>query len=189
MTLTIHPGAKQISPRSQGQLDSLCGLYALINAIRVLHAPNHRITSNQCELLFEAGIDALAAKLVSKSLAFGAMTVAEQGKLARILIKSPALEGLPGVSVRPSLPRIKTIDDLDELLFEALSHGEIFLTCLLGRRTHHSVIVGATSSRIMLFDSAGMQFVYKTSLRFDDARSGALTITGLTPVGLRILPT
>lgn len=189
MTLTIHPGAKQISPRLQGQLDSLCGLYALINAIRVLHAPNHRITSNQCERLFEAGIDALAAKSVSKSLAFGNMTVAGQGKLARNLIKRTVLKGLPRISLRPSLPRIKSIDDLDVVLFEALSDGDIFLTCLQGRRTHHSVIVGATSSRIMLFDSAGMQFVYKTSLRFDGATSGALTITGLTPVGLRILPT
>lgn len=51
----IIPGAEALKPRFQGELDFLCGLYSIINAIRLAAYPR-RLTSEMQADLFTAGV-------------------------------------------------------------------------------------------------------------------------------------
>jgi hypothetical protein len=183
MGTLLHPGAVLISPYQQGRLDSLCGLYALINATRVLHALHKPLSVRKCGDLFAAGIDALIAKPSSRNAAHHGMTVARQRKLANVLLATVPLRDRPSLMVRSPLPHISKVEKLDHALGEAIAAGDVLLACFSGRISHHSVIVGLSTSRIMLFDSDGIQFVKKSSLRFSGRKGGALALRSLMPIG------
>jgi len=51
----IIPGAEALKPRFQGELDFLCGLYSIINAIRLAAYPR-RLTCEMQADLFTAGV-------------------------------------------------------------------------------------------------------------------------------------
>lgn len=58
MTSKMHPGAAMTEPWQQGNLDALCGLYAIINALRLLHAPTGGLSRQVCKTLYRDGLEA-----------------------------------------------------------------------------------------------------------------------------------
>lgn len=183
MVYLLHPGAALVEPYRQGQLDALCGLYALINALRILHAPNRPLSRRRCKMLFATGMDALIAKKKSRDAARSGMTVARQWKLAEVLFTSAALHGYPRAELYPALQRIAKVEEIDEALEELIAGGAVLLVGFDGRLSHHSVIVGVTDARVILFDSDGMRFVKKPSLRLKGSRHGSLSVDSLVPIG------
>lgn len=179
----MHPGAKGITPYRQGHLDCLCGLYALINGIRILHAVHRPLSDQKCRDLFKLGMKELTKRRGDS--AHHGMSAARQAELAKVLLKSPALQKLPRAKLRPRLSQVTKVEDFDRALRGVISRGAVLLVGFEGAMLHHSVIVGVSSSRVVLFDSAGMQFVNKTSLQFDDGGQGTLTIGGLIPLGFK----
>jgi hypothetical protein len=180
MSRHCHPNVHLIEPYQQGGLDSLCGLYALINAARILYANGNPVTGQRCKRLFAEGIDFLTAKQGSRNAAHRGMTVAEQRKLAKALLKSETLAGHPSLHLGPRTKRIGKVGELEMAITSALEGGAVLLVCFHGRISHHSVIIGHTPARVLLFDSSGMTFVNKRSLRFSDAQGGSLTLHALT---------
>ncbi|AML50414.1 hypothetical protein [Falsihalocynthiibacter arcticus] len=184
MVQKLHTGAALIEPYQQGDLDSLCGLYAIINALRVLHAPNHHLTKRTCMTLFTNGIDALAADSSRKDAVYNGMKIARQRRLAKVLLSSSSLRGRPRATLKPALSHITKVEELDQILRERIAGREVLLALFDGRISHHSVIVGCSPTRIYLFDSDGMQFVLKRNLRFTGHRSGALILRSVVPMGI-----
>ena len=184
MTRHVHPSATQIEPYQQGRLDSLCGLYALINAARLIYADAAPLTGQSCKRLFADGIDFLTAKKGSKDAAYWGMSVGRQRKLAKALLAGTALEGRPKLHLGPALPPMTKVDDLDFAIGGALARRAVLLVCLHGRVSHHSVIVGHSPDRVLLFDSDGMQFIRKGSIRFTASLSGGLILHSMIAMHL-----
>lgn len=180
----LHPGAALITPYQQGRLDALCGLYALINALRVLHAPSRPLPVRCCKELFATGMDVLTAKSGSKAAVHSGMSVTRQRKLARAILKSAILRPLPKIVLRAPLPRATTMEALDRSLQAAIASGDVLLVCFHGRLSHHSVIVGISPARIILCDSDGLRYVLKASIRLPDRARGTLVLRNLAPLGL-----
>ena len=86
MTRQVHPSALMIEPYQQGKLDSLCGLYAVINAARLIYAENCPLSRQRCKNLFAEGMDFLTAKKGSRDAAHWGMTVGRQRKLAKYVL-------------------------------------------------------------------------------------------------------
>lgn len=183
MALTLHPGALLVTPYQQGRLDALCGLYALINALRVLHAPHRSLPTRLCKDLFAAGMEALNAKPSSRVAVHSGMTVARQRKLARAILKSAILRPLPKIVLRAPLPKASTMEALDRSLQAAIASGDVLLACFHGRLSHHSVIVGISPARILLCDSDGLRYVLKASIRLPNRQCGSLVLRSLFPIG------
>lgn len=53
-------GAYVIQPITQGDYDGLCGLYAIINAICLVAAPEKELNHDEVRVLFQAGVTHLA---------------------------------------------------------------------------------------------------------------------------------
>lgn len=180
-----HPGSRLITPYRQGQLDFLCGLYALLNALRLLHAPNRLLSRQACEKLFTLGLESLGSRPTASYAANCGMTIERQAKLAKVILRSPILQNRPQVVLRPALPRITSVGELDDAVRSAITQGDVLLVCFEGRLSHHSVIVGVSTSRVALFDSIGMHYVSKASLQLGGKARGTLIVDGLAPIGLR----
>ena len=183
--LLRHPASRLISPYQQGQLDFLCGLYALLNALRLLYAPNRLLSRRACEKLFALGLESLGSRPTASYAAHCGMSIERQAKLAKLILRSTGLQNLPQVLLRPALPRITSVGELDGAVRSAISHGDVLLVCFEGRLSHHSVIVGVSASRVVLSDSIGMHFVSKASLQLGAKPRGTLIVDGLAPIGLR----
>jgi hypothetical protein len=182
MSRQCHPSATRIEPYQQGGLDSLCGLYAVINAARLLHAEASPLSGQRCRRLFAEGMDFLTAKRGSRDAAHWGMTVGRQRKLAKALFNCEALANLPALRLGPPLPHTAKVEELEKVIEATLECGAVLLVYFHGRISHHSVVVGQTAKRVLLFDSDGTQFIRKSSLRLSDERSGTLTLHALTPL-------
>lgn len=178
----LHPGAVLIKPFQQGGLDALCGLYALINAARLLYAEASPLHGQRCKRLFAEGMDFLTAKKGSRDATHWGMTVGRQRKLAKTLFQSDVLAGLPALHLGPPSPKMAKVQELESAIEAVLDDRAILLVCFHGQISHHSVIVGHTPARVKLFDSDGMQFIRKPSLRFSDDQDGTLRLHALAPL-------
>jgi hypothetical protein len=185
MAWHCHPSAKRIEPNYQGRLDSLCGLYALINAARLIYADTAPLTGQSCKRLFADGMDFLTAKKGSRDAAHWGMTVGRQRKLAKYVLASTVLEGRPKLRHGPTLPPISDLNHLQSTIDTAITGGDVLLACFHGRISHHTIIVGQTPTRVLLFDSDGMKYVNKASLTFCKGHGGTLVLHAAAQFGLR----
>ena len=55
----LLPAANVLQPYRQGHASSLCGLYALLNAIQLVMWPDHKLTGRQVKKLFLSGVQRL----------------------------------------------------------------------------------------------------------------------------------
>ncbi|TGN62495.1 hypothetical protein E4L95_06365 [Paracoccus liaowanqingii] len=172
MPRVLHPGADLVAPYQQGQLDSLCGLYAVINAIRVVHAPKHPLSGKMSRHLFHAGAKALMSASGSRQALHQGMSAGRQYKLAKVLMRTPALASLPPLQLREKRPRLRSRSDLELFVRKTIGRGAVLLVDLEGRLSHHTVIIGLSNQRLLLCDSSGMRFVYASTIaRADDRLS------------------
>ena len=144
-------GLSQLTPYAQGELDSLCGLYSIINAIRLVLYPVAPVSAAKSHKLFETGIeflrqnDSLDPALVNginiKRWKLLAALLAEQASTAKWSIVVDATK-------RRASPRaiMRCIDD-------GIANGSAVLLHLGRHHQHYTVIAGVTPQSILLFDS------------------------------------
>ena len=144
-------GLLQLAPYAQGELDSLCGLYSIINAIRLVRYPEAPVSAAKSRSLFEAGIeflrqnDSLYPALVNginiRRWKLLAALLAEQAGTAKwsIVVDATKSRASPRAIMR-------WID-------EGIANGSVMLLHLGRRHQHYTVIAGVTPHNIMLFDS------------------------------------
>lgn len=185
MTNWSHAGARLTSPWRQGDLDALCGLYAVINALRILHAPVEALSLKVCKRLFRDGLDAACKKHSGITPVFDGMTLSRQMKVAKAVFKSRGLHNHPPAILRKPLEQVAHNVDLDRRWEGCRKRGEVLLACFEGKISHHTVIYGLNDDRIFLFDSACMRFVFRRTLRLAETPNGKLILKSLVPMGLQ----
>lgn len=145
-------------PFRQGLLDRLCGLYSIINGIRLVSAPTKPLTTAAANVLFDTGITYLSAGGVLHNALVDGIGARKWKHLASLLcnnaskqcnsicIQTPAAGG-----ARLSAPAIESwIEQSIALGWPVLLH--------LGRRhQHYTVISGIDERQIWLFDSWGLK--------------------------------
>jgi hypothetical protein len=151
---------------AQGALDGLCGLYAAINAIQVVVAPERLLRRAGVRHLFEAGIRHLARREQLDASLVEGMDLQGQYRLTKVLTKEAArYTGLRLCVTRPVMPKGRIgRDDILSVLDEGLGARAAVITCLWNSYNHYTAIVGRSDSRYYLHDSAGLQWIKRANV-------------------------
>lgn len=144
-------GLSQLAPYGQGDLDHLCGIYSIINAIRVLLQPITPVSAAKSYKLFDASIEFLRhCDCLDPALVNG-IDIKRWKQLAALLAEhASTAEWLIAVDTTkrrmPARAIMRCIDD-------SLANGSPVLLHLGRRHQHYTVVAGATPHNILLFDS------------------------------------
>lgn len=150
--------ATLIPPLRQGSLDSLCGMYAVINAIRLTHAASNPLNRRDEKHLFHAGVRFLNSKHDLEDACIEGMVGRIQVRLAKHLI-AHANERM---NTKYKFHRLA----VKKATYASIIEGEVDAgrpVCVLldGALGHYSVIVGYSESRFILFDSEGLAWIQR----------------------------
>lgn len=161
----VEPVGKQLrlSPSRQGDLDQLCGIYAVVNAVQL--TLGRSLPYRERLKIFGAMTSALSARTLRRALTDG-LTSPEllaafrknEGDLNRALgihISAP-YERLPFMNLDHFLDRLQ-IDAGQE------HHAAILFLASPGRK-HWTVLKRITRRSIALYDSAGSQVIMRSRI-------------------------
>ncbi|AEG50220.1 hypothetical protein Sphch_2573 [Sphingobium chlorophenolicum L-1] len=150
--------ARHIEPIEQGSIDHLCGLYAAINALRLV-TPR---SSQRDQMLFEAGIGYLDKKDRLSTVLTEGMPKRLFVGLAHQLAKRRDLQieriASSGTRHRP-----------EEAIMNAIAAGMPVLASIDPPLDHYSVIFGYSPTRWLLFDSYGYKWLSRVQCAFGRA--------------------
>src|SRR4051794_37211226 len=173
--------ARRIRPYWQGRLDGLCGVYTLVNALRLL-CP--RLDEDACERVFCALIRARARQTSSP------LTVISGGLSRRELLRliGPWQRFVAkefGITL--TINRLKvsqpTLRSIWRGLCRALDGKSVAIVGLDGIERHWTVAHAATERTLRVADSCGLRVIFRsqctvgrTSLRYRLRPSDALVV-------------
>lgn len=160
------PAVDALEPLQQGSLDSLCGLYSIINGIRLVLHPDRVLSDEEQSQLFRSGLgfyrqDRNLAKLLNWGMSekawfeLSAKMLAFTTWFTGITLRQTLL--LDGMAPRQ---RMKTF----QAIRRELRRDSPILVALRGQHNHYSVIVGYRPTRFILFDSTALRWVRIHSL-------------------------
>lgn len=158
---TLTEAATQLEPLRQGACDYLCGVYSIINAIRLASYPEKL---NGHALYHEAIAYLIAKDRLAEVMQHG-MGTALWRKLLKTLIASRQLK-VP-LKIIPYFPYSPTFEALNALL----ARGHPVLMELSGHCYHSTVATEIKHNRIYLFDSDGMRWINVTSVSRVETRT------------------
>src|SRR3954468_16962628 len=163
--------ARRLKPYRQGRLDGLCGIYALINALRLL-CP--RLDEDACERVFCALIRARAGQTSSPlAVISGGLSRRELLKLIGPWQRFVARE----LGIQLTVARLEvsepTLGGLWQSLCRALDGQSVVIIGLDGAERHWTVAYAVTERTLRVADSCGMRVIARsqctvgrTSLRY-----------------------
>lgn len=163
-------GAKHLKPLEQGDLDSLCGLYAIINAVRVATYPVREFNRMELGRLFNRGIAALSSLRQLKMV----LTVGMDDDVWILACKAITDEAsvlFPGTfSCRRPIVAAGgwKAQDVIRHLKRSVDAACPAIVVLGGRLEHWTVVAGYSATRFNLFDSIGYNWILKTSIVGDE---------------------
>ena len=158
------PGAHFIAPLNQGDSDGLCGLYCLINAIRIVMAPYRELDREEVRALFTAGVGFLARRGTLLEAVHSCVGEREWPKLARHLVAtSQDIVGRPILLERAKLSQGVSTHEAIQRIEGMITSGTAPCVFLRGKTRHYTVISGFTPSSLRLFDSFGYHRVLRRS--------------------------
>jgi hypothetical protein len=175
-----QPGPARLRPFQQGHLDSLCGLYAAVNAIWFVAKPRGQpMRRNQARVLFRRGITHLRDRgRLAKAIKDG-MPPKWLWQLTKDL--AHCARRLTGVEVTVSRPtpvskpftRQALLQILDTALdSEATRAGRtVVIAGLENTYSHYTVMWGRIGSNYMLFDSDRLKWIHRESLGAPSGRT------------------
>jgi hypothetical protein len=164
-------GADGFEPLQQGHLDSLCGLYAAINGIKIIRATERPLTRCEVKRLLKRGVAELDGKRAfSKSFRKG-MGHRRQLKLTKRL--AAYASSIDAQIVAQKMFKENDRPDqailIDRIEVE-LRKGRVVVARLRNVHNHFTVIVGMSSTRFYLADSDGLQWLPKRHVGPGDAK-------------------
>lgn len=148
---------------SQGNLDCLCGVYAAINALRLGLHDHDPLTKAEAKRLLERGTAYLDRKQALAEALVNGMETRRWHALVRHLAKQAATDSMLIELERPEFHPKPTIADIFGWIDTSLAEGKPVLVQLSNGLDHFSVVAGATSASLQLFDSDGHRFVRRAS--------------------------
>jgi hypothetical protein len=148
----------ELRPYKQGELDALCGVYAVVNGVRVVTAPHlHLPRSAAVDLFAELTSKAVGRKFLREAIVEG-MTPKDLAPLldrAQIWLRKNYDICL---HVEQPFPRGSTVSRLS--LYRVLEHLEVpGAAAIVSTRVHWTVAVSATERRLYLLDSNGRRYL------------------------------
>lgn len=143
-----------MKPFQQGDLDGLCGLYSLINAVRLVV---HPITDADCHILASQALDMLGERKPISRLFLEGLGYRELAVVCKTIIE-PAypikrykpFQHDPAPSLDRYWSRLKSF--LDEE-----SRRAVILVTETKHHGHWTTVQAASERRLVLCDSSGMQ--------------------------------
>lgn len=150
---------RQLKPYRQGQLDGLCGVYALINALRLL-CP--RLDEDACERAFCALIQARARQAASPlTVIHAGLSWRELLRLIGVWQRFAAREF--GISVTVSRLRVAepSLRGLWRGLCRALDGTSVAIVGLDGVERHWTVAHAATPRTLRVTDLSGLRAIVR----------------------------
>lgn len=157
-TVFLH-AARSIDPHHQGQFDALCGLYAIINAVRLAVALHRPLSRQESRSLFRHGVGFLrdAGKLApaiqtGMELGLWQRLTAQVCERASIVTESK-------ITPRRPLRRRASREEIFTAIAGLIADQTPAMILLDGAYDHYTVVCGLTPNRIRLFDSSGCCWV------------------------------
>ncbi len=156
----LLPGAKDLRPLTQGNLSCLCGLYSILNGIRIMLYPQ-RLTKAQLQDLYVLGLNQLSKRKQLKRIIGVGMPEETWLELAAFLTHHVNEQHGTALTVKQSLKgsarhsRTRAL----RIIQRSLTGGSALLAGLGGLLDHYTVLVGYTDKRLLLFDSSGLRWV------------------------------
>lgn len=164
-TRYAHPGTKLIQPLGQGDYDGLCGLYSIINAIRLAAAPNRILSHKHSQRLFLTGLRYLEQRDLLHRAVSGSIERRRWLSLTELL-RREARQNCD-LSLRYEWPFEAAEETQSAEVLEAIQQTVVqrkaVMAFLRGKYRHYSVISGYTPFSLTLFDSYGYRRLRKTS--------------------------
>src|SRR4051794_10832705 len=152
--------ARRLKPYRQGRLDGLCGVYALINALRLL-CP--RLDEDACEAVFCALIKARTRQAASP------LAVIADGLSRRELLKliDPWQRFVrEELGIRLTVTRLKvselSLRGIWQGLCQALDSKSVAILGLDGIERHWTVAYAATPRTLRVADSSGLRTIVRS---------------------------
>ena len=153
-----------IEPLNQGDTDGLCGLYCLMNAIRIVMAPHRELKREEVRALFTAGVRFLAQQGTLPEAVHSCVGEQEWPKLARYLVATAQdIVGRPIFLERARLSKSVAIRETIRSIEGMITSGKAPCVFLRGKSQHYTVISGYTPLSFKLFDSYGYRWVLRRS--------------------------
>lgn len=155
------PATRMVMPFKQGELDGLCGVYAVINALRLALATTRPMSRAEAESLFHAG-----AAVIELHGQMGSATICgvSQKLWRRIIAKLTTDAAEFAVSAvrarwpfrrRPAVTRTEVFGVIEA----AIDQRHPVLVALSGAHSHYTVICGYSAARFILFDSSTYKWI------------------------------
>ncbi|MEO5495005.1 MAG: hypothetical protein ABIR08_13375 [Sphingomonas sp.] len=154
--------ADTIAPYKQGDLDGLCGVYAIINALRLTVSGIRSLSHRECATLFEEGVELIVERNAAPALRDGIDLPTWLALAKRLCASASAMTSLRLKQVRPFAGR-KSVTRR-ALLSELEGHVDRGLPVALhlsGAYDHFTVLIGHTDRRLNLYDSGGCRWIGK----------------------------
>ena len=148
------PASRQLQPLQQGDLDGLCGIYSIINAIRLVKVKDGGSPMYDCDALFSSAIHRLAEtgglrERISIGVPWGVLKRVP-ARLGKSTITGDCPVDLFPVKRGPA-------DRLNTIKRYLVSGRPIIVS--VHRDQHYTVLVGWTRKRAIIFDSSGGHWV------------------------------
>jgi hypothetical protein len=158
------PTAKFMTlPFKQGDLDGLCGIYAIVNSVRLLcHEANRTVLSS----LFKVLVRALK-QVLDKPLAT-VWSGLDWRTLSLLVGRSITyVRRRLGIRLRAAMPpkllrRAASVNRVWHGLGKGLNRNRVAIVCIDGAISHWTVVRAVTVGTLRLFDSSGLHTVRKS---------------------------
>ena len=159
-----------LEPSQQGELDSLCGLYAIMNAMRLAILPHGELTDEQEELILKRLVRTADRKWRFTSWYLEGMGARRFLTLVRVAID--ILYQITGykLSYKPiPLKVLASADSLRSAVLEASGSGQdVIIAGIEGQDlSHWTVITGASDTTLRVFDSSGGRYFMLRNCQLD----------------------
>ena len=172
-----------IEPFRQGELDRLCGIYSILNAIHIGLGSHTVLRSREACCNFRLAIGYLADRKTALDSLTNGMAMWRALGLAKFLTSSLSDQSRRLDVETPPTSLNVAIEHLMDWIEESLALAMPVVVKLEGEFRHYSVIAGIDRSRLYLFDSGELR-----SIRRKDCavRRGVHTITATSMFRVKI---
>jgi hypothetical protein len=147
-------------PVIQGDCDGICGLYCIINAIRLVMAPHRQIRHEDDRALFTAVVRFLARNGMLLEAVDFCVSERVWPQLAKhIVARAQLLVGGPIFLEQLMLAKDASVHETLRYIEAMIISCKAPCVFLRGRYRHYSVISGFTPASLKLFDSYGYHWL------------------------------
>jgi hypothetical protein len=153
--------ARQLTPSWQGQHDSFCSIYAIINGLRLVLAPIAPLSDDQCERLFRFGVRLLAERDELVACAQDGLELPSYQVVAHAMANHVGQHSSAMVAVEQLFASDDGVSlvDLVDAIKRAIGRHKVVLVSLAGTYDHYTVVCGYSPTRLRLFDSYGYAWI------------------------------